>query len=454
MRFTTILLAAAMAWSLGPALALAQEYAPAPMMPSGPAAADPIDPYAAQQFAMQQEFARQQQFALAQQQALLAGYGEPMPSGTNPWPAEDTACDDGSCGCCSHCCRRLDIWGSAEALLWWAKGTHAPPLVTTSPQGTPQSAAGVLPGADILFGSTHLGDDVQLGGRLTLGVWLDEEHNVAVASRFYGTGGDTKQFRASSDGNPILARPFYNVLLDQPDALLIAFDDPMGTDIVDGDINIKFRNQNFLAAESYLQLMMHRDQRTRVDAVAGYQFTRLDDGLIVDTTQILRQLGNTQIDLQDRFIAHNEFHGGMIGLRGQMARGAWAFDVLGKVGIGISRQTVNIDGSVFVNGVQQPSGGLLALPTNIGEYDRGKFIFIPEFTANLKYYATPNLSFHVGYSILMWSNVVLSADQIDLGVNPSQFITGNLVGPARPTFDFQDTTYWMQGINFGMNFDF
>lgn len=270
----------------------------------------------------------------------------------------------------------------------------------------------------------------------------------------YGTGGDGKRFNASSDGDPILARPFYNVLLDRPDALLIAFDDPAGNDIVDGSISIKFRNQNFLAAESYLQLMMHRDQRRRVDLVAGYQFTRLDDGLIIDSTQILRQVGDTQIDLQDRFICHNEFHGGMIGLRGQMARGAWAIDALGKVAIGVGRQQVTIDGSVFVNGVQQPSGGLLALPTNIGQYERDRLVLIPEFTTNLKYYATPNLSFHVGYSVLFWSNVVLSAQQIDLGVNPSQLISGNLIGPARPSFDFNDETYWMQGINFGMNWDF
>ena len=31
---------------------------------------------------------------------------------------------------------------------------------------------------------------------------------------------------------------------------------------------------------------------------------------------------------------------------------------------------------------------------------------------------------------------------------------GNLAGPARPRFQFNDRDYWLQGINYGMNWDF
>ena len=46
------------------------------------------------------------------------------------------------------------IWFQAEYLLWWIQGNPLPPLVTTSPEGTPQSNAGVLgaAGTGILFG--------------------------------------------------------------------------------------------------------------------------------------------------------------------------------------------------------------------------------------------------------------------------------------------------------------
>src|SRR5882724_3485002 len=32
------------------------------------------------------------------------------------------------------------VWGSAEYLLWWVRGQNLPPLVTTSPPGTPINA--------------------------------------------------------------------------------------------------------------------------------------------------------------------------------------------------------------------------------------------------------------------------------------------------------------------------
>jgi hypothetical protein len=55
----------------------------------------------------------------------------------------------------------------------------------------------------------------------------------------------------------------------------------------------------------------------------------------------------------------------------------------------------------------------------------------------------------------MWiSNIALSGDQVDTFVNSTQFFGGNLAGPARPRFQFNDRDYWLQGINYGMNWDF
>lgn len=35
-------------------------------------------------------------------------------------------------------------WVSAEYLLWWSKGNEIPPLVSSSPAGTPRADAGVI----------------------------------------------------------------------------------------------------------------------------------------------------------------------------------------------------------------------------------------------------------------------------------------------------------------------
>lgn len=404
--------------------------------------------------------ARGQEGLLAHPAAWLAGdssilRGGAASGGASLNPAEETACPDGSCGSCSRCCRRYGFWGSVEYLMWWARGTSLPPLVTTSVDGTPQSDAGVLglPSTSILFGDQLGAGKLQSGGRVTFGLWLDEDHDVTVAGRFFGLGGDTTRFSQASTGSPILAQPFFNALLGQQDALIVAYP---GYAI--GGINARVSTDNILSAEAFTEIMMSRDSLRRVDLVAGYQFFRLDDWLQVNSSSTIVQSGNPfegfRVDVRDRFSTRNQFHGGEIGLRGRWARGQWSLNVLGQVALGNMNQQVTIAGTTTVTtpggGSAVNPGGLLAAPSNIGTYQRDKFAYIPQLIANVHYHVNPCLSFHIGYNILWISDIALSGDQIDLGVNGS-FPNA---GPARPAFTFRDREYWLQGINFGLNWDF
>ena len=50
-------------------------------------------------------------------------------------------------------------------------------------------------------------------------------------------------------------------------------------------------------------------------------------------------------------------------------------------------------------------------------------------------------------------SLVRAGDQIDLDVNPDQLpepIIG--IGPARPVFAFQQTDFWAQGLNLGLDY--
>jgi len=139
-----------------------------------------------------------------------------------------------------------------------------------------------------------------------------------------------------------------------------------------------------------------------------------------------------------------------------MARGQWSLNTLGVVGIGNMNEQVLINGSTTTTSAGVPStsaGGLFAQPTNIGTYTQNRFAVLPQLISNLHYHVTPNLSFHIGYNVMWLSNVVTTGDQIDTFINTTQF-GGPLVGPARPRFAFNDRDYWLQGINYGMNWDF
>ncbi|HEX5102900.1 MAG TPA: BBP7 family outer membrane beta-barrel protein [Pirellulaceae bacterium] len=389
-------------------------------------------------------------------------YDASLQEGANPAllnPAEDLCCDDGCCGSCSRCCKNHSLWGSAEFLMWWGKGSHLPPLVTTNPQGTLQADAGRLdnPTTTVLFGNELVGEELQYGARLTFGLWLDPEHNVSAGGRVYGLGGDQEGFFANSAGDPILARPFFNALLGQQDALLVAF-----PGVVQGSITANYETDNFIGSEAFMTIMMERDCRRRVDLLLGYHFLRMDDSLTINSTSTVTEVGGnlpqgTTFNLTDIFRTQNEFHGGEIGFKGRMANGCWSLDGLAKVSLGAQRQQVAINGfgdvTIPPGGPVPLNGGFLALPTNIGTFERTRFVIIPEATLNLTYHFSPCLSAHVGYNIIWLSEAVTSGDQIDLALNLSQQ-AGPLVGPARPAVLFHERDYWVQGINLGVNWDF
>jgi len=375
------------------------------------------------------------------------------PAGAMPLNyAEDTCCDDGCCGCCGACCHRHDVWATTEFLMWWGKGTPLPPLVTTSPQGTPQASAGILglPTTTTLFGNQLASNKLQGGGRVAFGLWLDPEHNVTAGGRFFGLGGDTSRFNQFSGGNPILARPFFDTTIGAQNALLVAY-----PGFSTGRINAYNTTNNIIGAEAFGEIMMTRDQLRRIDLVGGYQFFRLDDWLQVtsNSTRTSGLFPGLNQVVSDRFSTQNQFHGGEFGLRGRMARGMWSLNVLGLLGLGNMLETATISGTTtttLLGATSTTPHGLLTQPSNIGTFQQNKFCFIPQLTANLNFHVNQNMSVFIGYNMMWLSNVALSGEQVDLTINRAQ----PAVGPNRPAFVFHDENYWLQGINWGMSWDF
>jgi hypothetical protein len=94
----------------------------------------------------------------------------------------------------------------------------------------------------------------------------------------------------------------------------------------------------------------------------------------------------------------------------------------------------------------------LAQSTNIGSYSRDVFAVVPEIDLNVGYQVTPHARLEAGYSFIYWSNVVRAGDQIDTSVNASYIPPGQTVvgDPTRPRFAFEQTSFWAQGVNFGL----
>jgi hypothetical protein len=377
------------------------------------------------------------------------------------WPAEPApprACDNCVCGPDGH------VWAEAEYLLWWVRGTALPPLVTTSPAGTPQSQAGVLgtPGVAVLFGGNLALGAARSGGRFTLGAWLDPEQTVGVEASYFGLEAKTNRFVGSSAGSTILGRPFTNAITGAPDSELVSF-----PGVASGTIAATSTSSIFESVEVLGRLNLCCSCNYRVDLLAGYRFLHFQDQLGVDEALVaaanpaIGVAAGTTIHIADRFNASNELNAFDLGVAGEMRRGSWAFGWVAKVALGSNHETVDINGQTVtsVPGAPPPvtsTGGFFALGSNIGHFERDRFTFVPELDLKVSYQLRPAVRLSAGYTFLYWDNVVRAANQIDTVINPNLLPPpiSPLPGPVRPAPRFDSTNIWVQGISLGLEVRF
>lgn len=379
---------------------------------------------------------------------------------------------------CEHCVapRRFCIcfpahgWVHAEYLHWWQPGMHAPPLVTTSTTGTARAAAGVLGQSStsvLLGGNDDILDSVRSGGRIRFGWWLQSCPGWGIEGEYFGFGTESENFFRQSTGTPILARPFFNMLTGLQDSELVAFPSVLSGSIsVDADSRVDgaaARLRKNLCCwsgcgVSWIDDCMSVPMSTRIDSTLGYRFYELKESLrIRERLQSLDTNSPGSFDITDRFETRNQFNGGELGILWQGRRGIWSLDALMRIAIGANHQTVTISGdttSVDNGTTTTASTGIYTQRTNIGTFDRDQFIMIPEFGLTLGYQLTRRARLTVGYSLIYWNNVVRPGDQIDTDINPNLFAPEQVpfTGPLRPQFQFVDSDYWLQGLNFGAEY--
>ena len=168
------------------------------------------------------------------------------------------------------------------------------------------------------------------------------------------------------------------------------------------------------------------------------------------------------VQVYDSFSTQNRFYGPQVGGRFAWDYGAFSAELTGKIAFGVTQEQVAINGlstsSIGINA----QGGTFALSNNIGNYSQNQFAVVPEIGLKLNYALTSWMNMHIGYNALFWSNVVRPGAQIDTVLNSKLIPTGASVvngafnpnvEQARP-FSFQDTSFWTQGLNVGLEFRF
>lgn len=343
-------------------------------------------------------------------------------------------------------------WFDVEYLAFFNKERYLPEVVTQSPVGTPLNLAGQLgqPTTQLIYGDTHVGNGPYSGVRVASGRWLDPQQSFGIGSRVFYVEG-TDDFDRSSEGDPILARPYFDTDLGGPSSLLVAF-----PGVSSGEVSVESNNRA-LGFDIFLRKLLLSGYCNRLDFIGGYHFSRVDDKVEISNNIVNQDINRaplgTTVMTVDEFKVDNEFHGGFIGVMGASEDGPLSWNVFAKVAFGNMNQEARISGST-TSTVPGPGGGsftdslgLLALPSNIGTVDQDEFAIVPEVALTMGYNVSQNFRLTLGYTFIYWSEVALAGDLINNSIDASQLSGSNGTEPGVPELKSQD--FWYSGLSFG-----
>jgi len=358
-------------------------------------------------------------------------------------------------------------WVSGEYLMWWTQAAQVPVLVTTS---SPQFNGQLGVGNTTPLISGPFGQTFHSGGRFTLGRWFGNEQIRGVEARGFFLGQAASTTTLSTMMVPFLARPFNNV---NPNTPFFGSDSEIIADSVraTGGAQIHLENQVWGGEINYRRnLLGDPCSMCRLDGIIGYRYLDMSEKLTI--TEQFATLPGAAIGMPlasgvvfDSFRTTNQFNGGQIGLVGTYQRGRWSLDGRAAVAFGTTNRTLEITGSqnlVMTNGMPATAaGGLLALPgANIGRYSDSVFSVVPEAGLNVGYQLTSRMKLFVGYNFLYMGNVLRPGNAIDTNVDAARIpnflppgSAGPVAGPPSPGPQFRSSGFFVQGISFGLQFN-
>ena len=383
-----------------------------------------------------------------------------------PFSVQAATVDDGphvppgACDC--------KLWFDAGYRLSWFKPANQPlPLVSTG------SGASTSPGSlnqqdtAVIFGRQNLDFNLMQGVDTTVGLFLDPEHHFSVdlSGLYYFSGNIHAPFISDSTGNPVIARPVINGSTGMEESFLSSLPGSVrGSTIIDASTHL-------VGFEADGRCHAQCDEYQHVDLLGGFRFLRLSEKLSIKDSIVPLQdnfltfrgfplLTTSSLFDEDLFGTANEFYGLNLGMRYTFRHDWVSLSMFGKAAVGITDEKVQIRGQTTMfspTGFDMAQGGVLALPSNIGNYHRSVFAVIPEGGINLGIEPCKHVRVTAGYSFLYWNRVTRPGDQLDRVINPALVPTDQQFGLVNnggnhPQFTWKDEVFWIHTMNFGLEF--
>ena len=286
----------------------------------------------------------------------------------------------------------------------------------------------------------------------------DKPRTVAIEANFLWLA--QRGLSMPNDSAPTLIRPFFDLNNRVESGYVVA-----APGVANGGITVA-TNYSLWGGELNLWKNIYYEypgRTIRIDALAGFRYLDLNEGLAISTLSVydqqpvepFTQFAGNQIQVNDLFYTRNQFYGGQIGAVTKFFLDALDMSIAFKIAFGENLEQVYIDGfqvRTLPNGTTTAStGGVLALPSNIGRHNGTQFAVVPEVDVLGHYQICRHVSLAAGYTFLYWGRVVRPDDQIDRVVDITQIpnfpISGIApTGLARPSVPFKQTDFWAQGL--------
>jgi hypothetical protein len=397
----------------------------------------------------------------------------PMPKAASTDDAGKSSTTDTSAQATN--CPPYHGWVQAEYLFWWMRNAPLPvPIVTT---GDPRvgfdpnnvntvNTAGAIgqPGTRVLFGDQGIRFAPFSGGRLAGGVWLDDDATVGVAASGFFIERLIQHFAATSDtaGGLPLYFPIFSAIAGAERAIPIS--DPLRQ--FAGNVAVQ-SSLRLWGAEANGVITPVRNPNLEWDTLAGFRYADLLEHFLTANTTTDLAFNNVTA-LSDVFVTRNQFYGGQIGSRVGMRIDRFTVDTTAEVALGVTHEVVDVGGTISQRGpnplippgIGTFPGGIFAQPSNFGRRTADPFSVLSSLEIKFGYNLTLSTRVFAGYDLLYWTQVVRPGNQISHTVNLTQNPVldpngvGVLVGPAAPTPLFNRSSFWAQGLTFGIDVRF
>jgi hypothetical protein len=348
-----------------------------------------------------------------------------------------------------------NVWFGVDALIWWSRRQPLPPnLVTTGPASAGSNAGGLG-----VAGTTSLTQPIDIGteGGVQFygGGWFTPAHKLGMEGSLFvlgSRGGGWSVVDRSGTGSfvinePVAGAPFVTQVSAPGVQTGGVFVDSTSR-FWGGDLNVLYN--------------LFRNNGMSLNLLAGFRAVELRETLSIAanselflTTTYSDGFGNvlatadpgSVVSVVDHFGTRNQFYGGQIGAQLQFTTGRWIFDGIGKLAIGSTHETININGDTAIfplnaNPVFLSGGNYATLQS--GHYSSNKFAVLPSMQLRVGYQFAPCLRGTLGYNFMYLSNVVRPGNQID----------NTFDGVSHPTVPFAQSGYWTQGITIGLQLIF